>query len=209
MYRRRNYSIAGFILLISYGSLFLGIIASTFPWSLIPIFIYLFKPKKENKKSIKKRKNKSTSKTSVGPKRSNGENELFRLVKVVYKNKDIKRNVRPTWLEGLELDIYIPELKLAFEYQGQQHRYPVEVFGGESKFIRQQINDAKKKSICKKKGIKLIEYWFDEDLNLEELKKKLNDFRRETTTCNKCFVTLTTTGTCPFDCEPILKTSAA
>lgn len=55
---------------------------------------------------------------------------------------------------SLELDIYIPSLKLAFEINGIFHYEPVY---GEEKFHRTQENDLRKKEICKSLGIDLIE----------------------------------------------------
>jgi hypothetical protein len=53
----------------------------------------------------------------------------------------------------LELDIYIPELNLAFEINGPIHYKPIY---GNNALDKIQKNDAKKIKICKTKGIKLI-----------------------------------------------------
>lgn len=47
---------------------------------------------------------------------------------------------------GLELDGYCEELRLAFEYQGPRHAFPV-----------QKVRDARKRSLCKKHGVRLLE----------------------------------------------------
>lgn len=52
-----------------------------------------------------------------------------------------------------ELDIYIPELKLAFEINGIFHYKPI---FGEKKLKRILKNDQRKKILCEKKGITLI-----------------------------------------------------
>jgi hypothetical protein len=61
----------------------------------------------------------------------------------------------------MELDIWIPELSLAFEYQGIQHYRISNVF--ESEFLRIQRNDMEKKKACQYHGITLISipYWWD------------------------------------------------
>ena len=219
MYRKSDKSIAGFILICSYGFVFFQLAIATLPWSLIPIFMVFCS--RENTK--RKRKNEIHNKTKVrnnskpknktsnsnGPSRSIGENELYRLIKIIYKDKEIMRNLRPSWLEGLELDIYIPELKIALEFQGQQHRYPVELFGGEEKFKIQKKNDERKKVLCRQKGIYLIEYWFDEELNLEVLKEKLFRDTQLVRICEACFVYLTSTGECPYGCKLKRNISAA
>lgn len=53
-------------------------------------------------------------------------------------------NYRPNWLGGLEIDIFFPELKLAIEFQGDQHYVPV--YGRESLKI-QKRNDIIKRQI--------------------------------------------------------------
>lgn len=47
----------------------------------------------------------------------------------------------------VELDVFIEDLKLAFEYQGEQHYKPV--YWTERDFEQQLIRDEEKKSACK------------------------------------------------------------
>ena len=63
-----------------------------------------------------------------------------------------------------QLDIFIPELSLAFEYQGQQHFYDIYCFSSHSEYLRR---DRQKQRACYLKGITLIEvpYWWDNQLD--------------------------------------------
>lgn len=69
---------------------------------------------------------------------------------------------RPKWLinpktnNNLELDGYCEELKIAFEYDGEQHFNPVNWLGGKDKMIKTNKNDKIKNKICEKYGILLI-----------------------------------------------------
>lgn len=67
-------------------------------------------------------------------------------------------NVRPTFLEGLELDGYNMELKVAFEYQGKQHYHYMYFFhrGDYNKFLKQKERDMRKYKLCKKYHIHLV-----------------------------------------------------
>jgi len=55
---------------------------------------------------------------------------------------------------GSELDIYVPDLKLAIEIQGIFHYQPV---FGIKKFENIQRNDVEKRKKCEEFGIKLVE----------------------------------------------------
>jgi len=56
----------------------------------------------------------------------------------------------------LPFDFYLPEYNTCIEYDGLQHFYPVEVFGGEETFKKRQLLDKIKTSFCLNKNIKLI-----------------------------------------------------
>ena len=83
----------------------------------------------------------------------------------------------PDWLGRQRIDIAIPELELAFEFNGKQHYEPVDFFGGTKGYIATIKRDKLKKKLCKSNGIKLIEIKYDLeeqdiDLLLNNLLKK-------------------------------------
>lgn len=84
------------------------------------------------------------------------ETTLYYLVKEIYPNLTIFRHHRPSFLNGLELDIFVKELNLGIEYQGIQHFEPIKHWGGEDSFVELKIRDREKKRICENKGIDLI-----------------------------------------------------
>ena len=89
--------------------------------------------------------------------------------KLIKKSDD----VGDYWLEGLELDIFIPELDLGIEYQGVQHFKPVEHWGGMEALKELQVRDKKKRQLCQSLGIGLIYFKHDEDLSNESVSAKL------------------------------------
>jgi len=70
----------------------------------------------------------------------------------------------PTFLAGLRYDVYIPELRLAVEYQGEQHFRPIEAFGGKEGFLRTVERDRLKAQLSKINGVRVEYIRYDEDI---------------------------------------------
>ena len=99
--------------------------------------------------------------TKKNKKESKGEAICRRTMENQYGKKFI--NVRPDWLVNpvtgrkLELDVYNDELKIAIEYNGQQHAKFVKKFHlTEDKFKQQQYRDLIKQDLCQKNNVLLI-----------------------------------------------------
>lgn len=103
------------------------------------------------------------------------ETILYDIVCQIFKGDIVERHYRPSWLEGLELDIYVPRHCIAFEYQGIQHFYPVKHWGGEKQLKKQKEHDARKKRICAERGINLICINYYEPLTTEFVISRIND----------------------------------
>ena len=101
------------------------------------------------------------------------EDLLYKLIVELFPRLTIQRNYRPGWLERLELDVWIPELSLGIEYQGEQHYVPIEAWGGVEKLNAQQERDRRKVDLCAKKGVTLIEFRFDEKLTKKLVRDRL------------------------------------
>ena len=80
------------------------------------------------------------------------EANLASLVRVLFSGQVCLRNDRPPWLGGLELDIHLPELQLAFEHNGEQHYAPVDHFGGPQAFEDLVERDRRKMNLCTQRG---------------------------------------------------------
>ena len=63
-----------------------------------------------------------------------------------------EENFRPDFMEGLELDFFYPDYKLAIEFNGDQHYFKTG-FGDPTK---QKYNDAKKYRLCMTYGITMF-----------------------------------------------------
>lgn len=83
----------------------------------------------------------------------------------------------------MELDFYIPELSIGFEYQGEQHYRVLGASGDSVEPLDLQRNrDQQKKEQCQKLGITLIAvpYWWDG--KAESLWATILQYRQDITT---------------------------
>ncbi|HLC57929.1 MAG TPA: hypothetical protein VJH95_05120 [Candidatus Nanoarchaeia archaeon] len=88
-------------------------------------------------------------------------------------DKILKDNGRYSWLRGMELDRYYPRLRLAFEYQGEQHFEDKKFFKIDLKEI--QKRDEIKREICNNRSIILVEISYREKLSEQLILAKLKE----------------------------------
>lgn len=80
----------------------------------------------------------------------------------------------------LSYDFYLPQYNLLIEFQGEQHVKPVNFNGAgkksaKEKFEKQKEHDKRKKEYAQSNNIKLLEIWYYDFDNIEEiLQKELN-----------------------------------
>lgn len=104
-----------------------------------------------------------------------GETLLYQTICRLFPNEEILRHHRPEWLCGLELDIFLPKLRLGVEYQGQQHFQPVEVWGGETALRELQERDRRKRRLCEEAEILLLEVDYTEAILEDHVRRRLED----------------------------------
>lgn len=90
------------------------------------------------------------------------EEILYRSVGEVFGADAIMRRYRGRELQGLEIDVWVPALRLGFEYQGEQHSKHVKHWHGEDGLQRQKERDARKKAICEQLGYRIF-YFYPQD----------------------------------------------
>lgn len=114
------------------------------------------------------------------------QTKLGEIIKEIFSDVTIESEYRAKFLGRLRLDYFIPEMNLAFEYDGGQHFMPV-TFGGitieeaEENLKITQKRDKKKNKLCKQNSVELIRIKYDEPLTLEHIKKRIQEV-------NECWV---------------------
>jgi hypothetical protein len=101
------------------------------------------------------------------------EAELHRVVLTLFPSHRVRREASPPWLGRQRLDIYLPDLRLALEHQGEQHYRPVDHFGGEAAHRRTVERDRQKKELCDANGVSLIYVRYDESLSQAHVRSRL------------------------------------
>lgn len=97
--------------------------------------------------------------------------ELFKLVRDVFE--DAQFQYKPEWLKPQSLDIFVPSIRVAIEYQGIEHYQAMRFFGGEEGLQRRRKLDKNKKELCTGNGIELIEWPYTVPISRDNLKKML------------------------------------
>lgn len=87
-----------------------------------------------------------------------GEVLMRNALHLLLPGRKFKKRRDMVWTEGLEIDAYCATLKLAFEYQGEQHYRPVAHFHRTpGAFETQQARDQRKREAARRVGVTLVE----------------------------------------------------
>jgi hypothetical protein len=107
------------------------------------------------------------------------ETQLYKTICYLFPSFSVIREASPEWLGNQRIDIYIPDLSVAIEYQGQQHYEPVEIFGGKEALKKTKEMDKRKKSLCKENGVHIIYFRHDENLTVGFVEKRLGKYLKK------------------------------
>jgi len=99
------------------------------------------------------------------------EGLLFDLVRSRFS--DALSQWSPDWLGRQRVDIYVPSINVAFEYQGKQHYEPVAFWGGQEHFRKTHARDAQKRKLLAHQRVSLVEWRYDTPVNRVELDRAL------------------------------------
>ena len=104
---------------------------------------------------------------------------LKEICEKLYGTDNVIYQHRPFFLHTnkgqLSYDIYLIKKKIAIEYQGKQHFEPIEYFGGETSFKKQQERDIIKKQLSEQNNIRLIYINYSDPLTQEFISQKIEE----------------------------------
>lgn len=105
---------------------------------------------------------------------SKGSDELLTIVKELFPNQRIDLEYNVADKGSLFLDIYLPRMGIAFEYDGIQHfEYNEHFHGSREVFLKARKRDNEKDELCKQKNIVLIRMRYDEEMTKATVMNKL------------------------------------
>lgn len=105
------------------------------------------------------------------------EQMLYDAVCSIFSAPAVVRRYRGKELEGLELDVWVPAHRLGFEYQGEQHFQAVAHWRGEAGLAKQRERDTRKRGICKRLEITLVEFGPNDSLSKAAVLTRLRAMR--------------------------------
>jgi very-short-patch-repair endonuclease len=83
------------------------------------------------------------------------------------------------YIGKLAFDFYLPDYKTCIEFNGIQHYYPIDIFGGDEALKINKIRDKVKIDFCLKNGLKLIIIKQDKKhINVEDVKSQINNIMK-------------------------------
>lgn len=100
-----------------------------------------------------------------------------KIITKILDDLDINYDIQKTFddlrdVQLLSYDFYLPNQNILIECQGQQHYGPVDIFGGDSQFMKQQKHDQMKSDYAKDHDYNLIAVPYTED-TFSKIKKYL------------------------------------
>ncbi|MFJ8528673.1 hypothetical protein [Bacillus sp. NPDC094106] len=104
------------------------------------------------------------------------EIKLLEMIKSLFPQYTI---IHQYELDHLKADIYIEELKLVIEYQGEQHYKPISFMGGEEGLKRRKERDKEKVELCKYYDLGILYFTYEEELTDKMVKNRIASYIQE------------------------------
>jgi len=107
------------------------------------------------------------------------ETLLFNYIQVLFPKYTVEREASPAWIGRQRLDIYIPEINLAIEYQGEQHFKAIDIFGGKEALKIAKSRDKEKLEKCIANNVNLIYFSYKDNLSEKLVTTRLSSYLKK------------------------------
>lgn len=104
------------------------------------------------------------------------ETLLFNYIDILFPGFTVEREASPSWLGKQRLDVYIPEIGLAIEYQGEQHFIAIDLFGGNEGLKRTKERDKEKLLKCRDNNVELVYFTYKDALSEKLVATRLKKY---------------------------------
>jgi hypothetical protein len=104
------------------------------------------------------------------------ETTLYRTVRSLLAPRIVVQHYQGKELDGQELDVWVPSLKLAIEYHGSQHVKALQAWGGEPALAAARERDEKKRQKLAALGCHLVEFHHDEQFTEETVLERIRPY---------------------------------
>lgn len=95
------------------------------------------------------------------------ETTLYRTIRSILAPRIVIQHFQGKELEGQEIDVWVPSLKLAIEYHGPQHTQSLQAWGGEAALAAAKERDERKRRKLSELGYHLVEFQHHEQFTEE------------------------------------------
>lgn len=102
------------------------------------------------------------------------QTEIYNFIRKTFPEEIWDWEATPIWLGKQRFDIYCDRIKLAIEYNGEQHYFPIDMFGGEEEFENRVKLDSLKAQLCKDNNCLLYIIKYD-DVNYDRIREDINN----------------------------------
>jgi very-short-patch-repair endonuclease len=104
------------------------------------------------------------------------ETALFRTVRSLLAPRLVCQHYQGKELDGQEIDVWVPSLKLAIEYHGHQHFQALSVWGGQAALDAAKERDERKRKKLTELGYHLLEFQHDEQFTEETVLERIRPY---------------------------------
>ena len=143
-------------------------------WQMRPEFRQAFEP--EDYRAFRRDMEERYRQNEGLPAKGEGwvsQTHLANCVRGIFPDLEVVLEASPSWLGRQRLDIFIPALSLAIEYQGEQHFLPLDHWGSDAGLSDRKVMDAAKRKACETAGVTLVEWHYATPITPEAVRARL------------------------------------